>query len=376
MNKKTIYIYIVLLITFSLFTFLFVDVNLIYLKPFYTGIYLSSKFLVTFLYTVFIVCFFTFYCVILKKLKEKRIGLSLLRKLILVSVTILIFSYPAILSYDIFNYVITAKVTYFYQENPYLVMPNEFNNEPFLIFTRATNKFALYGPSWIVLSFLPQSFGLNNLLLTIFFFKILVMFFYLGTSYLIYKISKNLYAVAFFALNPLVLIETLVSGHNDIVMIFLALLSFYLLLLKKSGLSILSIIFSILIKYATFFIFPVWVYAAWKVLYRKSIEWSNIWFLAGISVFVIFLLSPFREEMYPWYAVWFMPFVALTQKKLIQTITVVFTFGLLLRYIPFMALSTYQSPTPEIRILVTVVPLFVFGVVYFVLKLKKQKWEF
>lgn len=376
MNKKVLLIYIFLLLSFVPFTFLFVDVNLSYLKAFYSGIYLRSSFPVTILYTVFFVCLFGFYFFLLRLVRQKKVSVSYVKKLIILSAVILTFSYPAMLSYDIFNYVTTAKVTYFYHENPYLVMPNEFKNEPYNSFTRATNKVALYGLSWIVLSAIPQTIGMNSFLSTLFLFKVLVGVFYLGTSYLIYKMSKSIYAVVFFAFNPLVLLETLVSGHNDVVMIFFALLSFYLLSTRKTGFSILSMIVSILVKFSTLFLLPVWVYTVLVTARKKNINWNTVWLYAGISMFIVFLLSPVREEMYPWYAVWFVPFAALCSKKLIQVFVVVFTFGLMLRYLPFMALGTYQSPTPEIKIAVTVVPLIVVVIIFAILRYKKRTWEF
>lgn len=375
MSKKAFSIYIFLLFLFVPFTFLFVDVNLKYLSTLYTGIYLSSRILVTFLYAFFLVCFYCFYLYFLKRIREKRISLSLLKKLILFSFAILIFAYPAILSYDIFNYLTTAKVIYFYHENPYVVMPNEMHNEPYLLFTRATNKIALYGPSWIILSAIPSVLGVNYFLPTIFLFKLMAGIFYLATSYLIYKISKNVFAVAFFALNPLVLIETMVSGHNDMSMVFFSLLSFYFLSTQKTGHSALTMILSICVKFSTLFLLPVWLYTIWMTIRKKTIHWDKIFLYAGVSMFIIFLLSPIREEMYSWYAVWFIPFAALLQKKLIQILVIAFSFGLMLRYIPFMVLGTYQSPTPEVKIAVTLLPLVVIiAVVFF--KYKKRIWEF
>ena len=167
-----------------------------------------------------------------KLINKKKIVFKDLRFLIFITIVILFFSYPGMLSFDIFNYIVTAKVLFFYHENPYIIMPIEFVGDPLLSFTHAANKISLYGASWILITAIPYFVGIGNFLLTLFSFKLFVSMFYLGTVFLIWKISKNLISVALFSLNPLVIIETLVSGHNDIVMVFFSLFSFYILMKK------------------------------------------------------------------------------------------------------------------------------------------------
>ena len=137
------------------------------------------------------------------------------------SALILALSYPA-LTYDLFNYIATAKVAYTYHENPYVVMPIEIPNEPNLAFTRAANKVALYGPVWILLTAIPHFLGGGNVWATVIAFKLLNAAAYMGFSYFIWRMTKNLINVIFFALNPLVLIEVIMNGHNDMYMMILA----------------------------------------------------------------------------------------------------------------------------------------------------------
>jgi hypothetical protein len=273
------------------------------------------------------------------------------------------------LSFDIFNYIATAKVLFFYHENPYVIMPIEFVGDPLLSFTHAANKIALYGPSWISISAIPYFTGFGNFLVTLFSFKLFVSIFYLGTVYLIWKISKNLLSVSFFALNPLVIIETLVSGHNDIVMIFFSLCSFYILMNKKN--IILAIIFfmlSIFVKYSTIFLFPLFIYIVWKTIRKRSINWTKIFYFSSFLMLVAFLLSPIREEIYPWYAIWFLPFVSIVfQKKILVYISLALSFGLLLRYVPFMLLGTHFGVTPFLKTAVTFIPVF-FVIIYIFFK--------
>lgn len=372
MSKLFYFLYIFVLFLFLLFSYLFVDPNFLYLKSFYTGFYFTYRNLATLIYVLFISLFFGFYILFLYKIKRKIINISETKLLIVVTVVILFVTYPAILSHDIFNYTTTAKVLYYYKENPYIVMPIEFVNEPFLLYTHAANKIALYGPSWLALTYFPHLFGFGNLLLTIINFKLINVMFFLATIYLIWKISKNIFSVSLFALNPLVLIETLVSNHNDIIMMFFALLACFYIFKRKIFFAFICLFLSILIKYSTVFLLPVFIYTSWKMINKEKIN-TNIFFLfASISMFVVFLISPIREEIYPWYAIWFLTFLSfIISNKYTLFLSIIFSFSLLLRYIPFMFYGTHFGSTPAIKFLVTFAPVTFFTLIYFI---KSKIW--
>ncbi len=245
------------------------------------------------------------------------------------------------LSYDIFNYLATAKVTYFYGENPYLVMPIEFVSDPMLLFTRAANKYALYGPTWILLTGIPFALSFGNVLTQIFLFKALTAAFYVGTVYLLYKLSSRPSTVVFFALNPLVLIETFISGHNDIVMVFFVLLGFLLLKNNKNTYSIISLCVSIFIKFASIALIPVWIYVIYKNKHKEMVQWDKIWIISLLLLSVVFLLSPIREEMYPWYFIWLIPFVGLAKNKKLSLGAASLSAGFLFYYVPYMYTGYY-----------------------------------
>jgi hypothetical protein len=359
-NKSIFLLYILFMLIFSVFTYLFVDQNLLYMHSLYTGFYIGNRSVISFFYVFFVLGFFTFYLFFLKQ----RLSFNLFKKLALISVACLVFSYPAIISYDIFNYFSTAKVTFFYKENPYLVMPNEFINDPMLLFTRATNKYALYGPSWIVLSGIPFVLGFNNFIAQLLLFKVLAAMFYLGIIYVIRKITNNISKLVFFALNPLILVETLVSGHNDIAMMFFALSSIFLLKKNKLFFAFVLLAASILIKFATIFLLPAFVYTVYLKVRSKTIDWNKVYLYSAALMFVVFLLSPIREEIYPWYAIWFILFVALLEgHKTIKTLTVAVSFGLMLSYLPYMFSGTYLFPTPQVKLLLITIPVL-FTVIY------------
>jgi hypothetical protein len=280
---------------------------------------------------------------------------------IVMTILFLICAYPAVYSYDIFNYVATAKVAFLYNENPYLVMPIEFTGEPLLRFMHAPNKVALYGPVWLLLTYIPYVLGSGNFLITLFLFKVLVTIFYIVLLFFIYKLSNNFFSVLFVALNPLVVIETIVSGHNDAVMMAIFFASLYYFLRAKTLLGSSLFILSVLIKYATLFLVP--VFLVFSYIYKqKKINKEKIltWLLFGMIG--IFLLSSFREEIYPWYALWFLPLVAISGRRREMLLAILFTFCLELRYFPYMILLTHFGPTPYLKLAITFVPLFMIFV--------------
>ncbi len=366
MNKTIVSIYSFFLISFTVFSYIFVDPNLFYLRDIYTGWFHEYRSFVTPFYATFLILFFFFYVYFMRMAFQKKIKIAEITLLIALSCFLLLLSYPTMLSHDIFNYITTAKVTYFYQENPYVIMPTEFIGEPLLRFTHAANKIALYGPFWTFLTALPFFISAESFIAMLLSFKLLVGFFYIGLVHLLWKISKNVTTVTFFALNPLVLIETFMSGHNDVVMMFFALYGIYFALRRKHLLAISCILLSIMIKYATLFLLLVYFYVLLKHVKKQSIVDQKAYLLSAFAMMIIFILSPLRVEIYPWYAIWFLPFVILSGQKYLMIISFALSFSLMLRYIPFMLLQTHFGITPIIKIALTFLPTTLLTVPFLV----------
>lgn len=359
-------LYFVTLGLFSVLSFLFIDKNLSYLSFLYTGISTNQRIITTVAYTTLVICAYVLFALLIKHFRLHTNKISDIKFLIIGSTVILFFAYPAILSYDIFNYLTSAKVLFYYHENPYVIMPIEFMREPYLSFTRAANKTVLYGPVWVLASGIPYILGFNNFIMILLEFKILTIAFYILTLYMIYKLSASRFAVFVFALNPLVLIETLVSVHNDIIMMGLALLSLFLLRKKRVFLSFCILLCSVLIKYATIFLLPVFMFVIIQDVLRKKIIWEKVYFWSFLIMLGIFLFSFLREEIYPWYAIWFLVFYVLWDKngKFFQPLFL-FSLSLSLTYIPYMSSGNYFGQTPILKMIILFVPICAYGAVGF-----------
>ena len=373
--KKIIFIlYTLTLLLLVLFSYGFIDPNLIYYKKIFSNFAFENRLATTLLYSLFIVVLFLFYFAFIFLVSQKKLHMKEIKFLIMITCVILLFAYPAMLSYDIFNYIVTAKVLFFYHENPYIIMPMEFTGDPMLLFTHAANKVALYGPGWILFTGIPHVLGMGNFFITIMSFKLMAIVFYLLVLVLIWRLSRNLLSLSLFAFNPLILIEVLLGNHNDIVMLVLTLLSFLSIKKKHYFLAICFFLGSVLIKYATIFLLPVFLFLLWKAYKQREINWQKIYFASFIAMLLVFFLSPLREEMYPWYAVWFLPFIFLIpDRKNVLYLSIAFSFGLLLRYVPFMYSGTHFGITPVLRILLASLPLGITAL--YLLLSSRLKWR-
>lgn len=310
-----------------------------YQRPLSTGIFLGI-----------LAGLFALYYWILKLVKRKLITSRQLWLIIGVNVIILLWSYPAF-SYDFFNYMFTAKTVLIYHKNPYVVIPLQFSGvDPWPNFMRWTHLSSAYTPLWILLTLPPYLLGFGLFLLILWNLKLLIAGFYLLTIWGIGEVLKKLdikhqtLGMAIFALNPLIIIESLVSAHNDIVMMALGVSAMLLSLRHKPWSSFLLLALSVALKLMTIFLLPV---GFWR--------WDRSRALVLMVIGLVLVLL--QREVLPWYFVWIMPFVALLPQR--WEVTLVAggaSLGLLLRYAPFLYLGHWDNPVPLIKIWVTLAP--------------------
>lgn len=270
----------------------------------YLGFFQRSQ--STIIFSLIMSFLFIFYGIFLYLCLKNKITKKYLFYLVLGTFILLTFSYNAF-SYDLFNYIFDAKIVTHYGQNPFLHKPADFLADPMLNFMRWTHRLYPYGISWLVLT-VPLSFiGANIFIFTFFLFKLLSGLSYLGSGYLIYKISEKISSsnkisnTLFFALNPLVLIEGLVSAHNDMPMVFITLLSFYLYLKKKKAVSFFSYIFSVGIKYATAVFIPSVLYIWLFNKLSRKINWEHFFTFSLLLSLLTVIFASLRTTFQPWY---------------------------------------------------------------------------
>lgn len=316
---------------------------------------------------------FLFYGYFLYKSHKSELSNKYLWILILGTSGILALSYNAF-SYDIFNYIFDAKIITLYKENPYFHKALDYPNDPMLSFMRWTHRVFPYGPVWLGLTVPLSLLGMKIFILTFFLFKFLIAGLFLGSCYLILKINKKInsedknFGLVLFALNPLVIIESLVSAHNDVAMIFFALWGIYLFFNGKKILSIILILISSQIKIPTIgLLIPL------SLSYLPNLKFfearRNIILVSILSMTLVLFSGLLTREIQPWYLLWVLPFVAIYKKnKYLVTLIIGASLGLVLRYCVYIFYGNWDEFDIIMRNLLTIF----FTVIPFSLLLLKE----
>jgi hypothetical protein len=307
------------------------------------------------LYFIVLLSLFICYAVLLYGVDKNKINRKTVWKLIIISAVVLAFTYNAF-SYDLFNYIFDAKIFTYYGQNPYVHKALDFPKDPMLGFMHWTHRTYPYGPVWLGLTIPLSYLGFNYFLVTFFLFKLLAAASFLGAVYFLEKImskinaNNSLLSVAAFALNPLVLVESLVSGHLDIVMVFFSMVSFYFLISKKYFYAGLLLILSIGVKYATVFLFPVFLAIITMQYMKEKIPWRMFIFTAIACLFIsVIAASQQSGNFQPWYLLTLLPFAAIISNSLYVILPVgIISFAALLTYLPFLYTGNWNNPIPLI----------------------------
>lgn len=272
--------------------------------------------------------------------------------------SILLLAYP-FLSHDFFNYMFDAKILTFYHQSPYVKMALDFPGDAWIRFMHWTNRTYPYGPVFFVITLVPSFLSFGKFVLAFIFFKFtFIVFYLLGICFLQKKDTK--WAINF-ATHPLIIIEGLVSSHNDLIGLSLALIGIYFLFKNKKILSILFLLFSGGIKYLTLPLMAL----------SKKIKFINI----GLFVIIFFgiLYTAFKLEIQPWYFLSFFCFLPIFP-EVIEKMNIFF-LGLLLSYYPYIRLDNGWGDSGNILIKHRVIYLFAgVNLLYLILKTAKNKF--
>jgi hypothetical protein len=302
----------------------------------------------TLLYLLIIGLMFVLYIATLYFIKKKKLEQGNIWKIIVGVSVILFLSYNAF-SYDLFNYIFDAKIVTYYHENPYEHKALDYPSDPMLSFMRWTHRTYPYGPFFLPLTIPLSYLGFGFFSVTFYLFKLLSVLSFIGSVYFIQRIAKKMnldpaFSMAAFALNPLVLVESLVSSHNDIIMMFFGLLSLSMFLEKKYVKSVLGFILSIGIKYATALLAPAIIA---KGLFKVGRE--TFFYILTLSMLIMVVFASLRTNFQPWYLLFALPFSAFIQNKyfvMIPVITV--SFFAMLQYVPFLYVGDWNPPIPAV----------------------------
>jgi hypothetical protein len=138
----------------------------------------------------------------------------------------LVWLYP-VTATDLFQYVMRARIGVVYGANPMAVTPEHFPNDPLLPFVGEwKNIVSPYGPAWELLAGAVARLGFTGAVLGALAYKAVAWLAYLACLALLAWGTRpaegngnRSRALLFFAWNPLVLLQGVGNGHNDLVML-------------------------------------------------------------------------------------------------------------------------------------------------------------
>lgn len=379
--------YILTIIGLFLYSFTQVDLGLTLtrwsiwqvLQTFFQQIGYFQRPLSTAFYIALVLLLFIFYLLFLRLAKQKKIVKREVWSLIFIMSFILTFSYNAF-SYDLFNYVFDAKIVTYYQQNPYEHKALDYLGEPMLSFMHWTHRTYPYGPVWLAVTVPLSYLGFGFLLPTLILFKTLATLSFLGTAFFIgkimHKISKEneMFSITFFAFNPLVIIESLVSAHNDMLMMFLAIASIYFIISKHIFRSIALLGLSIGVKFATIFLAPLYFIYYFLAKQKRGINWEAYFFVITALMIVPIVIASVRTNFQPWYLLYVLPLAALAKPRYFILIpSVIVSLFALFQYVPFLYLGNWDPPVPSILFWIMVSSI-IASVVFTAAWFLKRKW--
>jgi len=284
----------------------------------------------------------------------------------LLIIGILTVAYP-MLSYDVFNYMFHGKILWFYHVSPHVHAPLEFTGDLWLRFMRWVHTPSAYGPVFTAIESPSYLIGLGKFVPVLYLMKITMTGFFVWCIYLVGQIggqlgfakSKIVYSQLLLALNPFLLLDVVVNGHNDAVMIALFLLSLYYSLKSRIVPSLLALLASIGTKFVTALTLPIY--------FIKNPQLKVLF--SALVLLLPVLVSPGRFQ--PWYLVWAIIPMVLVDHFLARTWVVLASLAGLIYYVPYIATGFWVNSLPFVSAIIYL-PILTSGSIWAIKKLWKK----
>ena len=172
-------------------------------------------------------------------------------------------------SADLFSYISQGRVWSIYGLNPYLYAYSSLPGDYFFSFLNNFWSFrtAPYGPVFMLVSGFFAWLSQFSLWWSLFGLKLFFAGLNIAVGYLIYRFRKDFFSFYLYAFNPLVLLEIIINGHNDILFVLFLVSAIFLAVRDKSKRIFWPCLFlalSILTKYLSLLLLPIWLIIFWR----------------------------------------------------------------------------------------------------------------
>ena len=191
---------------------------------------------------------------------------------------------PVMLSTDVHAYAFYGRLVSHYKMDAYSAsIPDSLASDPFLVLFGRGYVGSVYGPLWTLISAGITRLGGDSVAAVVLLFRGISAAAVLAGTWFICRILRRVspgqvaQGMVLFLWNPLVILESAMSGHNDTVMAALLLFGIWLHVNERKTGAVAAFILSALVKFITGPLVPLYI---WMVLRQLSSWRERIWFLA------------------------------------------------------------------------------------------------
>jgi hypothetical protein len=251
---------------------------------------------------------YVFGLISVSKTRERIAGSVILVFALVFRLTLLLL--PGLFSTDIFSYVMAGRIAAVYAGNPYVQVPADFPEDPFLawVFPFWRDTPTVYGPAWTDVSWVlgrltgnwPNFDQVLAYRLSLFVVELLVLWIVsrlLRASLADATDGRNYRtSLCLFAWNPLWLVDIVGNAHNDGVMVVLLLAGVFLACRQHPFLSVTAMTLGAMVKYSSAVALVLWIVAWSARAGTLPLRWSRA--AAASAVMGILILA----VAWPWVA--------------------------------------------------------------------------
>lgn len=287
-------------------------------------------------------------------------------------------------SHDIFNYLFNAKMVVQYQANPHVSVALDFPQDEWLRFMHNVHTPAPYGYGWTLVSLLPMALSWGKFLPAYVLMKLLVAAGLLLALFFVWKLLKMAkrehreFWWLVLAFNPLLLLETLLNGHNDVWMMWPALAAWYFAKRKKNFKQlffiVLLLVFSISIKFATVVLVPLIIIEVVPLPKIKLLQWMrDHWAEFSALALLVPLFTDRSQQFHPWYLIWSLSFLPFIDWKWLRYSLLGLSVSSLFRYYPWIQAGFQYGEAIQLELRYITWSGLLVGVAYWLFETLQKK---